>query len=841
LGVASRARLVTETAPSIGGYRFTHALIRETLYGDLAPMQRLQVHRAVAEALEHIYGAQEACLTELAHHSFQALPYGDIDTALTYQVHAGELAMRHLAHELAAEHFERALQACAMQEPPQRERECEILLALGAAQARGTGTAAARQTFLRAAALAQQLRAGDLQARAALGVADVGMGLPGAAYDRTKVDLFENSLAALDNTDSALRVRLLSRLAVELYYHAPAARRAALTGTALEMARHLGDPEVVGHALSDRHAAMWTPDNADERLALAMEASGLAEQADDDELRLRASMWMTLNLFERGDGEALDQQIDECARRAAALRQPRHLWLATHFRAVRAQSRGDFADAERLAQEALEFGQRAEDAAAPDLFTTLLYAVRAAQGRLDEFEPVMRAYWQRFPERVAVRCGLAYLCAELGRVEDARSEFEALARDGFALLPWDHCWVSAIAYLAHVCAFLGDVPRADMLYDMLYPYRQRIVTLGHPNTFVDLPVAHYLGVLAATLSRHDAARQHFEASIQLATCLGSRPAIARTQYEHARLVLGQLGRAPAVTPLHQTRAAQLLAAALRTADELGMARLAAQARTLLATVGCQESDADRHRHARGGAGPVCDIDRQPTAVVANPAPDTRQPSSELTFCREGDVWALAYEGHTCRLKNLRGLGYIATLVSRPGEEVHAIELVHADGGTDGRAHGSAAGAADGLEIRCDGDAGELLDAQAKAAYARRLEDLREELEEARGFNDMGRAERAREEMEFLTCELSRAIGLRGRHRRAGSRAERARVNVTRAISLALHKIAEWHPRLHSYLEEAVKTGTFCVYAPPSMVPPTRPLTLLAPARESSASTRPSAV
>jgi hypothetical protein len=96
----------------------------------------------------------------------------------------------------------------------------------------------------------------------------------------------------------------------------------------------------------------------------------------------------------------------------------------------------------------------------------------------------------------------------------------------------------------------------------------------------------------------------------------------------------------------------------------------------------------------------------------------------------------------------------------------------------------------------------------------RLADLEEDLVEAEGFNDLGRAERLREEIEFLTRELSRAVGLGGKARRAGSRTERARVNVTKAIRVALARIGTAHPLLGAHLEATVRTGNACIYLPP---------------------------
>jgi hypothetical protein len=89
-----------------------------------------------------------------------------------------------------------------------------------------------------------------------------------------------------------------------------------------------------------------------------------------------------------------------------------------------------------------------------------------------------------------------------------------------------------------------------------------------------------------------------------------------------------------------------------------------------------------------------------------------------------------------------------------------------------------------------GDAGEMLDAQAKASYHSQLQELREELEEAREPGNEDRAEQAQAQIEALSHELKSAIGLGGRRRRAWSSSERARTAITRAIKLALAKITE---------------------------------------------------
>ncbi len=200
------------------------------------------------------------------------------------------------------------------------------------------------------------------------------------------------------------------------------------------------------------------------------------------------------------------------------------------------------------------------------------------------------------------------------------------------------------------------------------------------------------------------------------------------------------------------------------------------------------------------------------------------------FRKEGDFWTLAYLGKLIRLKDAKGLGYIVHLLRNPGIEFHALDLISgtvAPAEEDSRAEypESAIIAPDGTavdmaEVRIGGlgDSGAMLDAQSKREYRRRLAELREELEEATQRGDSGSAAKAEDEIDALMRELSRAVGLGGRERRAGSASERARLSVTRAIRSVIEKIAENHDEMGEMLARTIKTGTFCIYEPGSTIP-----------------------
>ena len=162
---------------------------------------------------------------------------------------------------------------------------------------------------------------------------------------------------------------------------------------------------------------------------------------------------------------------------------------------------------------------------------------------------------------------------------------------------------------------------------------------------------------------------------------------------------------------------------------------------------------------------------------------------------------MGWNGASFRLKDAKGLRYLARLLHDPGREFHAAELIAF------AAPGNVAASSD------LGDAGAILDQKAKADYKRRLIELRSELEDAERTNDPHRAETLRAEIESLTEQLAAAVGLGGRDRRAASHAERARSTVTIGIKKSIERIRANDPGLGRHLATFVHTGNFCRYRP----------------------------
>jgi hypothetical protein len=339
--------------------------------------------------------------------------------------------------------------------------------------------------------------------------------------------------------------------------------------------------------------------------------------------------------------------------------------------------------------------------------------------------------------------------------------------------------VLLLFHTAEPVAIAGTPELVRRMYRLLEPQAGQYVMLGMSQMSWEGPVVRLLGLLAARLEDWDRATAHLEEAIERVGRLGARTHQARARYELARTLVMR-GRAA-----DRPRIESLLRAAAAEAEAIGMTGLVRFARRRLEALA-----------ATGASAPSVAA----APAVASSAGEAGPP---FVMSLEGEYWTIAHAGTTFRLKDSLGLQYLARLVGAPGRETHVLDLVASGGGGEARE----------AEVVDRGDAGEMLDDEARSEYRARLEDLRETLAEAESFGDAARAARAREEIEFLAAELSRAVGLGGRGRRAGSAAERARSAVQRRIKNALQRIEECAPALGTHLARSVRTGNFCVYRP----------------------------
>jgi hypothetical protein len=551
------------------------------------------------------------------------------------------------------------------------------------------------------------------------------------------------------------------------------------------MARRLDDPQALLVALHARHWAMLAPDLLGARLANAAELLDVAVAVGDEETAFMAHHARLHCLLELCDIVGVDAELEAMAHLADLIRQPFYRWRTANMRAMRAMLDGRLEEAERLARGALDIGGLRQSEYVTYLFEhVLLVAIRWTQGRLGELREAIGVHGERFSPLARWRNAL--VAVELADERAARAEVERHARSDFADLPRDGLWILHLCSLVEACVLLGDERRAARLCELLSPYADRNAVSVTTMPFG--PVALRLGMVAAMFGRWQEAERHFELAMERCNRLGAPAITARILYERSRMLVARGEEADVAS------AAELLARPEGICRELDLPELGGRVAALAASISPSRRVA--------GAGPSV-----PGAV----------------FRREGDYWTVAYGGETTRLRDVKGLRYLACLLRRPGREVHVLELVReAEGLPTEPARGlfSDAVVETGLRRSRLDEADRLFDPRAKAAYRRRLHELEEDLEEARSWGDPERAARAEQEMEALTQELLRGAGLGGRDRALPSPAERARVSVTKAIRKAVRTIARQCPALGDHLAASVRTGRYCSYAPPGEAPPT---------------------
>ena len=131
--------------------------------------------------------------------------------------------------------------------------------------------------------------------------------------------------------------------------------------------------------------------------------------------------------------------------------------------------------------------------------------------------------------------------AELGRDAEALLEVERLMPA--VLGGTGPRWLGAVADLAFVVSRSGDAATAQALFDVLRPYRKRLVVWGGANTIAG-PVDDLLGRLADRLGRRDEALSYFDDAIALEQRIGALPWLCGTLI--ARGGVGDLARARSI-------------------------------------------------------------------------------------------------------------------------------------------------------------------------------------------------------------------------------------------------------------------------------------------------------
>ncbi|MDP9819008.1 BTAD domain-containing putative transcriptional regulator [Spirilliplanes yamanashiensis] len=502
LEVAVLAGLLDEPAP--GRVRFTHALVRDTLYEDTPLLRRARLHTA---ALRVLAGTADAAT--LAHHAEAAAGPATAHEAVPYAVAAAREAQAVGAWGEAARRWASALRLHELAErragPAAQQQEALVALLTPAvtALARSGDTAGARAAYVRAVAAAQ--------GRDRLGVLcawDAPLVWTTRANPEPDAGVLAAAAEFLAEPDlpAATRVRLLLALFREHEGHdVPAA--IAVTGEALALARTVDDPRLLCLALNARAYTALGPDLRDERRALEDELVAVAAAAGEVDHEAVAHWLLFLEAASRTDLAAARAEMTLAVARAGTGQLGALLATVAIFQALLEVLAGrlDAAAAryEEVSRRLIEHG-----AVNGGLMAMVgRIGVAVYRGDLSPLRPELEYVESLYPGGMGELVALALL--DEGREDDARRVWAARRRR-----VRDYYWLGFTALRAHVAGRLGDVAEARLLYDELLPYAGRIAGLDSGTLYAG-PVDDALAALAEALGRPEEAARRRAAAAHL--------------------------------------------------------------------------------------------------------------------------------------------------------------------------------------------------------------------------------------------------------------------------------------------------------------------------------------
>jgi DNA-binding SARP family transcriptional activator/tetratricopeptide (TPR) repeat protein len=509
--------------------RFTHAVVRDAVYGGIPASRRAGLHRAVGAALEGTEHGREHPAA-LAHH-FERAGREAAAVAHTHLIAAGDAAMAQAAWQGAADHFRAAARLA-----PGPDGRAHALIALGRAE-RGSGDRAAAQAAAEEAR-ALALEHGLVRRLAEATLALVGGGGRGVAVelpDAERAVLLRQALAGLDDeADTDLIQPLLSELALALLLTDHVQERRELADRGVALAEELGHPSHIAAALVARRIILIGPEHAEQRLVEVGRVLALPRSKRDAGVTIAALLAQHEDLLLTGARAAAKAALTEASAMAARFEHPYWEWAAATWSALDAVIDGRLDDAEALAFAAI--GHQPDHPESTACLGVNLVDIRLYQRRAGEMAGLLADAAAANPHIPCYRAVLALCQADAANLQAAGEIYSSFADAAFAT-PDDTNRLLTLVALAHVAAAIGDVAGARLLAAQLHPHRDRHVVLncfGGGGAYWGT-VSHASGRLAALDARHDDALELLTHAVAAAASFGAPLAAGRASADLAVL------------------------------------------------------------------------------------------------------------------------------------------------------------------------------------------------------------------------------------------------------------------------------------------------------------------
>ncbi|MFD7023261.1 AAA family ATPase [Promicromonospora sukumoe] len=542
LDAALDAHLLEPVDEMVTAVRFRHAIAREVVLGAIPSARRTALHLRVARALEARGARSAADVARVAHHFEAAHLLGYRAEAVRYLRLAAVLAAEGLAHDEAADLYERA---AAVDDDRTRADDAVLLAArqrmLAGAVVRSRVLAepiaddAASPHRLRAAVQYEDANwrtnvdAGRSVAllRAALGPAD-----DGAAGHHDPGDLRARGPRARDPGahDEQLQVRALAGLGRALAFDGHDQQGRELIDDSIARARTLGGEDLLADVLVASLVQGSSVTDAEAKLGRAVELSELCLRTHDLWRLGPAASYRTLLGYQRGDAAVVRAGLADLRLAVEGTEQRYFGYLAGCVDFSQHLAAGRLAQAARLSERLLEIGDAVELDAhvrTDGQFGVQQFVVRRESGGLEDVRGLVTGD-EDLGERWAP--GLLALYTELGMRDAARRALWWLIESrAIESLPGTR--VGVLTFLSDAAVALGDAEAGRLVRDALAPYRGLNIMFGSLVSAMG-SADRYLGSLDALLGTGDW-EADFARAEEMDRRMGARLHVAHTLAAHA--------------------------------------------------------------------------------------------------------------------------------------------------------------------------------------------------------------------------------------------------------------------------------------------------------------------
>jgi DNA-binding CsgD family transcriptional regulator len=495
-------------------YSFVHALARQAVLDRMPPSRVTVLHARAAEALEQ-QPSHASLVPQLARHYLAAHILGFHEQAIRSSRYAGELAERSLAFEDAAVWFERAaeLPEC---EPDQR---ADLLLAAGSNYVRACHFPHARSIYDRLATSADP----RTRLTAAMGFEDASW-RPGLIGPRA-ADVLTAAIAdSVLEDDDPRYVRALASLGRALALAGETDRARRVGARAIELARRIDDEETLLHAVT---TSLWhgmTPDVAELQLQRTNEVFVIAKRRRDHETVGAAVNFRATVSYLCGRPDELQEALLDALRVSDATGQQYYRHVHSCLAQADAFTRGDFATAERWADETLKYDDAFGDEMTEGPHGVQMFMIRRETGGLDKFRPYLDGR-ETFTGRWVP--GLLALYTELGVTEGTNRALRHLLDRELTAHDDEAQWPMELAFMVEGALALRDGHALRRLRPLVGEYAGKNLVAG---TLIAVfgSADRLLARIDAAIGDDDAAAHHFDRALEMDRRMRSAVHVAET-------------------------------------------------------------------------------------------------------------------------------------------------------------------------------------------------------------------------------------------------------------------------------------------------------------------------